>query len=173
MADDGPVRDSKRARVGDAKGAESASARLEESAGSCSDDNGSVASSTLMTAEDEFGAMAYLLGEPVVGRNPTAAAMELERDVKENPHAVREKLLSLAKGLAGSCACTKPMGKWTKQRPHETPTCGLQQADLVAGVDMEVCVDLRRVDTSRRARVEQVWTAPWIYRCPGQEDIAC
>ncbi|CAN0207597.1 unnamed protein product, partial [Hapterophycus canaliculatus] len=55
----------------------------------------------------------------------------------ENPAAVRDKLQALAESLAGSCSCAKPMGKWTKQRPHETTTCGLQQADLVARVDME------------------------------------
>ena len=47
-------------------------------------------------------------------------------------------LLTVAKEQAGECESETPLSEWTKGSEPGAATCGRQQAEIVAGVDMQV-----------------------------------
>ena len=76
--------------------------------------------------------------DPPLARTPSALARDLLRVAIDNPPSVRGWLLTLAKEQAGECECETPLPKWTKGSEPGATTCGRQQAEVVAGVDMQV-----------------------------------
>ena len=91
------------------------------------------------TAEEEFGQLSFLLGEPQVclETSTDAAAALLEQAVSD-PQKIRDKLLQLAVQLAGECQHSAPLKRWDPKDPKANTTCGKLQAQVVADVDIEV-----------------------------------
>ena len=96
-------------------------------------------SSLQQTAEEEFGQLSFLLGEPQVclETSTDAAAALLEQAVSD-PQKIRDKLLQLAVQLAGECQHSAPLKRWDPKDPKANTTCGKLQAQVVADVDIEV-----------------------------------
>ena len=96
-------------------------------------------SSLQQTAEEEFGQLSFLLGEPQVclETSTDAAAALLEQAVSD-PQKIRDKLLQLAFQLAGECQHSAPLKRWDPKDPKANTACGKLQAQVVADVDIEV-----------------------------------
>ena len=96
-------------------------------------------SSLQQTAEEEFGQLSFLLGEPQVclETSTDAAAALLEQAVSD-PQKIRGKLLQLVVQLAGECQHSAPLKRWDPKDPKANTTCGKLQAQVVADVDIEV-----------------------------------
>ena len=97
-------------------------------------------SSLQQTAEEEFGQLSFLLGEPQVclETSTDAAAALLEQAVSD-PQKIQDKLLQLAVQLAGECQHSAPLKSWDPKDPKANTTCGKLQAQVVAAdVDIEV-----------------------------------
>ena len=96
-------------------------------------------SSLQQTAEEEFGQLSFLLGEPQVClETSTDAAVALLEQAVSDPQNIRDKLLQLAVQLAGECQHSAPLKRWDPKDPKANTTCGKLQAQVVADVDIEV-----------------------------------
>ena len=90
-------------------------------------------------AEEEFGELASLLGEPHdCIDTPTDVSVALLEQAESDPENIRAKLLELAVQLAGECHHSAPLKRWDPKGPKANTTCGKLQAQIDADVDIEV-----------------------------------
>ena len=95
-------------------------------------------SSVQQSAEDEFGEIAFLLGEPHdCIQTPTDAAVALLKQAESKPQNIRDKLSQLAVQLTGECQHSAPLKRWDPKDPKANTTCGKLQAEVVSDVDIE------------------------------------
>ena len=96
-------------------------------------------SSVKQMAEEEFGELASLLGEPHdYIDTPTEVSVALLEQAESDPENIRAKLLELAVQLAGECHHSAPLKRWDPKDPKANTTCGKLQAQIDADVDIEV-----------------------------------
>ena len=96
-------------------------------------------SSVKQMAEEEFGELTSLLGEPHdCIDTQTDASVALLEQAESDPENIRAKLLELAVQLAGECHHSAPLKRWDPKDPKANTTCGKLQAQVVVDVDIEV-----------------------------------
>ncbi|CAM9236605.1 unnamed protein product [Pylaiella littoralis] len=79
-----------------------------------------------------------LLGQtPYIAELPTAVA-ELEKHARSDPATIRDKIATLAAELAIGSGCNHatPLVTW-KEDSTAASTCGLHQANIIAGIRMQ------------------------------------
>ena len=96
-------------------------------------------SSVKQMAEEEFGELAFLLGEPHdCIDTPTGASVALLEQAESHPQNIAVKLLELAVQFAGECHHFAPLKRWDPKDPKANTKCGKLQTQVVADVDVRI-----------------------------------
>eukprot|EP00752_Nemacystus_decipiens_P015919 g14226.t1 len=94
--------------------------------------------------EEEFDSeTAYCLNIPAeLPPTPGPLAVGLLAVARENPAGVREWIGGRANMI--SCDCETPLPKWDKTDPNRTTTCGRQEGDIVAALDLQEVLERQK-----------------------------